>query len=507
MKRKKVSQAGPPRVALYLRVSSGQQAKNDLSVPDQRRMLQGYCAQHGWEVVSEFVDSRSARDDNRPAFQRMIEEVECGKAGFDIILVHSFSRFYRDGIEGELKIRSLMKRGVHIESATQEADTITRRIIMMMDEHQSAETSKHVTRTQRENARQGFWNGGFAPYGYRSVEAARRGATIKKKLDIEPEEEAVVRLVFDLFLEGDGESGPLGVKSATDWLNTHGYRVRSGKLWGNNVVHRILTDTTVKGTFIHGKKSGGETIEVDVPAIIPAKTFDEVQGRLRERNPKKTPPRVVTGPILLTGLATCGLCGEGMLLRTGKNGQYRYYTCGGQVRKGKTACPGLSVPMAPVDELVIDQVISQLFKRDRMKALLAGLFARQTARDEERAGHLGRIRETLTEKENRLRRLYDAIEAGAVGLGDPTLKERIARLCEERDLAQIAVDRAAAELNPAARVTEEKLSSFIELMATNLRTGSIEFRRAYLRSIIDEVQIHTDKINIIGRKNQLERAA
>jgi DNA invertase Pin-like site-specific DNA recombinase len=86
---------------------------------------------------------------------------------------------------------------------------------MMMDEHRSAETSKHVTRIQRENARQGFWNGGFAPYGYRSIEAKRRGATIKKKLDIDPEEEAVVRLVFDLVLKGNGESGPLGVKATT----------------------------------------------------------------------------------------------------------------------------------------------------------------------------------------------------------------------------------------------------------------------------------------------------
>jgi DNA invertase Pin-like site-specific DNA recombinase len=68
--------------------------------------------------VSEFVDSRSARDDNRPAFQQMIEEVESGRAAFDIILTHSFSRFYRDGIEGEFKIRSLMKRGVELLSAT-----------------------------------------------------------------------------------------------------------------------------------------------------------------------------------------------------------------------------------------------------------------------------------------------------------------------------------------------------------------------------------------------------
>jgi hypothetical protein len=91
------------------------------------------------------------------------------------------------------------------------------------------------------------------------------------------------------------------------------------------------------------------------------------------------------------------------------------------------------------------------------------------------------------------------IRDSASVVADPTLKERITRLCEEREMAQVAADRAAAELNPAARVTEEKLSSFIKLMETNLRTGSIEFRRAYLRSVIDEIQVHPDIINIIER--------
>ena len=41
------------RAALYLRVSTGRQADNDLSIPDQRRQASGYCTPHGWEIVAD----------------------------------------------------------------------------------------------------------------------------------------------------------------------------------------------------------------------------------------------------------------------------------------------------------------------------------------------------------------------------------------------------------------------------------------------------------------------
>jgi site-specific DNA recombinase len=64
----------PVRAALYLRVSTGRQADNDLSIPDQRRQAKGYCASRGWEIVTEYVEPGvSATDDRRPEFQRMID--------------------------------------------------------------------------------------------------------------------------------------------------------------------------------------------------------------------------------------------------------------------------------------------------------------------------------------------------------------------------------------------------------------------------------------------------
>ena len=62
------------------------------------------------------------------------------------------------------------------------------------------------------------------PFGYRTVEAEKRGQKIKKRLEIDEREAATVRQIFKLFLEGDGTKGPMGIKDITSWLNRNGFR-------------------------------------------------------------------------------------------------------------------------------------------------------------------------------------------------------------------------------------------------------------------------------------------
>src|SRR5207244_245513 len=96
----------PVRAALYLRVSTGRQAHNDLSIPDQRREAKGYCASRRWEIVADYVEpGASATDDRRPEFQRMIDAATTKPPAFDVILVHSFSRFFRDQFQLEFYVR------------------------------------------------------------------------------------------------------------------------------------------------------------------------------------------------------------------------------------------------------------------------------------------------------------------------------------------------------------------------------------------------------------------
>jgi site-specific DNA recombinase len=356
------------RAALYMRVSTGRQAEHDLSIPDQRSQLKSWCRANGHTVIAEFVEAgASAGDDRRPAFQQMIERACDGEHAFDIIVVHSYSRFFREAFEQEFYLRKLAKHGVRVVSITQPVGDETepvhammRKVIALFDEYQSKENAKHVIRSMKENARQGFWNGATPPLGYRLIEAEKRGAKIKKKLEVDPVEAEMVRLIFKLYLLGDGSSGALGVKEIVKWLNARGYRTRRGNTFGVGQLHKLLTNTVYIGRWkfnqasskTRKRKADEEVVEIPVPAIIELDTFEQVQRQLHARSPKRQAARVTTGPILLTGLAVCATCRGGMMLRTGtsKGGRvYRYYTCSNCATKGKTACKGRSIPMGKLD--------------------------------------------------------------------------------------------------------------------------------------------------------------
>ena len=127
--------------------------------------------------------------------------------------------------------------------------------------------------------------------------------------------------------------------------------------------NKLLTNTVYIGRWKFNqtssktgeRKPDEEVVEIPVPAIISPGVFEHVQRQLHARNPKVSPPRVTTGPILLTGLAVCASCGGAMTLRTGtsKSGRiYRYYTCSSSAVHGKTVCRGRSVAMDKLDTLI-----------------------------------------------------------------------------------------------------------------------------------------------------------
>ena len=507
------------RAALYLRVSTGRQAEADLSIPDQRRQALAFCAARGWEVAIEFVEpGASGMDDRRPEFQRMLDMALTEAPPFSVVVVHSFSRFARDHFALEFQVRRLRKHGVRLVSITQDLgedpmSVMVRQVFALFDEYQSKENAKHTLRAMQENARQGFWNGSKAPYGYAVMATEQRGSRTKKRLAIDPVEAEVVRLMFKLFREGDGTSGPMGVKAVTSWLNSHGYRTRLGARWGKGALHQILTRPTYRGDHRFNRKVGktreakpeADQVAVAVDPIIDAATFDAVQTMLRARNPRVLPPRVVTGPILLTGIATCASCRGGMTLRTGKTGRYRYYACSTCARQGKSACKGRSIPMDKLDRLVTDRLADRLLTPERVGDLLAALLQRQSAKDEDHVVRLTAIKAKLTDAESRLARLYAAIESGVADPTDKTLKDRVATVKTERDIAQTAHDRALAETSPRARITPDMIAASVEVMRNNILTGDTPFRRAYIRSVIDQVEVDDAEIRIVGRRSVLER--
>ncbi len=509
------------RAALYLRVSTTRQAEVDLSIPDQRLQTQAYCERQGWQVVADYVEpGASAMDDQRPEFQRMIERASDDDRPFDVIVVHSFSRFFRDAFGLEMYIRRLAKHGVRLVSITQElgddpSQVMMRQVIALFDEYQSEINGWHVLRAMKENARQGFYNGSRVPLGYTVEDIEKRGHRTKKRLAIDPVEAETVRLIFQLYLEGDAASGPLGVKEVAKALNARGIRTRLGARFGVGPVHVILTNPLYVGEWRFNRrhaKTGREkpiteVIAVEVPPIIERETFDKVRRSLKARNPRSMPPRFTTGPILLTGLAYCASCSCAMTLRTGtsKTGRvYRYYSCSAAARMGKTACKGRSIPMDRLDQLVTSQIADYLLVPDRVADLLAEIVNRRAMAGGEVRDRIDQLSREASTAEDKLRRLYALVEDGVTDL-DEVLKVRLADIKADRDRARSALDRIKGQ-SPAARIDRAKIERFGSLMRRNITTGDVPFRKAYLRSFIDAVEVDDRVIRIHGSKSTLEQA-
>lgn len=499
------------RAVLYLRVSTTKQAEKDLSIPDQRRQAEAYCMRKGWEVVGEYLEpGASATDDKRPAFQSMIDD---SASAFDVVVVHSFSRFFRDAYQFEFYRRKLARNAVEIASLTQELgtdpmDDMVRQILNLFDEYQSKENGKHVLRAMKENTRQGFWNGARPPYGYRTVSVEVRGDTTKKKLKIDPNEAEIVKQIFSLQAQGSG------VRAIADLLNSKGLRYRNGRLFNSSLTHQVLTRTAYKGTHHFNKthckskkpKPQDEWVALETAVIIDPESFDQAQKRLKARRPSNTPPRVVNGPTLLTGVAKCGTCGGGMTLRTGKGGRYRYYTCNTRVTEGKTACTGRNIPMGKLDDLILQQLETRLFQKDRIGAILHELISRTTQKRDTLHTEEKGLRQELRKIEEKIDRLYDAVSEGLIGDKDG-FRRNLSKLEQQRDelLRQASSMKRRRDM-PINALTPKSIEKFTKAAKEKLRNPDSSFRKQYLRLFVDRVDVLDEEIRISGPKSALASA-
>jgi site-specific DNA recombinase len=505
------------RVIVYARVSTTRQADHDLSIPDQLAHAERYCAERGHVIVARYVDAgASARDDNRPEFQRMLADIRSGPVAGDLLLVHSFSRFFRDTFGSAFYGRELEKFGVRLISATQEvgedsSGALIRNVLSAFDEYSSLETAKHVSRSMLENARRGFWNGSKPPFGYHTVVVERHGNKDKKKLAIEPGEAEIVRLAFHLYLHGDGRSGPMGVKSVTTHLNTKGFR-NAGELFRLQFVHLMLRRSTYIGIHYFNRRDSrtlkpkprAEWVAVPVPRIVEDEVFHAVQAQLDVRHPKLTPPRIVNSEILLTGIARCATCGAPMRTRTGKGGRYWYYACSRKADAGASACGGVATPMQELDDIVTDAICERILEPKRLQAMVGSLIARNARHHdlerEQLRGLFAKQRDLLQQVSN----LVDVMEQGGLDAMRP-VQDRLAKRQEELDQLNglITFKRRAME-NPIADVSPQKVAAFsAALRARLLDQGNPTLRRAYLRLLLDKVVVGRKSIRISGPKAAL----
>ncbi|WP_421368118.1 recombinase family protein [Agrobacterium tumefaciens] len=155
------------RVAIYSRVSSDDSVDSNLSLPNQEELGFQHCEKNHWKVVAVYrEEGKSAKTDDRPKFLQMIEDALSEPRPFEVILVHSTSRFARNVEHYFQYKRQLHAQGIELISLTQTFARDTGGFLAEMttsgfDEYHSRRTSADVTRSMTAMAKAGYYPGGY----------------------------------------------------------------------------------------------------------------------------------------------------------------------------------------------------------------------------------------------------------------------------------------------------------------------------------------------------------
>ncbi len=300
----------------YLRVSTDEQVEG-FSLGFQEERINAYAKSQDYLLLEIYQDNGySAKDLNRPAIKRLLEDAKKGK--FKIILVYRLDRLTRRLKDLSDIVEILEKQGVKFQSVTESFETKTASGRLMMNVFGGfAQFEREVTLERihlgiKRRFEKGMWLTS-PPYGYNM----RKG-----NLAINKEESFVVQKIYKMYLKED-----YGLVTLARKLNDEGYRNRRNKKWRSCSLYRILTHKVYCGYTIWKNK---ERKGLHQP-IIDEITFELVKKALKER--RNFTARRLSTPHILTGLINCKKCGSSMFIQRpgGEKRNYRYYVCGNRV--------------------------------------------------------------------------------------------------------------------------------------------------------------------------------
>lgn len=262
------------KVAIYIRVSSLDQAREGYSLAAQERTLKKYCSDKNYSVYKLYADEGISGKDmvHRPAIQELIQDA--GEKKFDVILFWALSRFTRSVSDLYQTVYKLNQLNIDLVSYTEAFDTSTpfgRAIVGILGVFAQLErelTSERVSFALDEKFKQNK----YAP-------AFLQGYTSKNdELKIVKREADCVKLCFESYLETHNLSETARI------LNSAGYKGKRGKDFSANSVKVMLRNKTYAGYIkFNGKEKFGSH-----EGIISADVFEKAQKILTQKyNPRK----------------------------------------------------------------------------------------------------------------------------------------------------------------------------------------------------------------------------
>lgn len=369
--------------AIYIRLSreDGDKEESD-SVGNQKKLLTDYVnGQNELVLYDVYVDDGfTGTNFNRPAFKRMLKDIKAGKV--NCVIVKDLSRFGRDYIDtGRYLERDFPEMGVRFISVTDNIDSMKQAYDMLLpiknifNEQYARDISKKVQTAVKTKQKAGEFIGAFTSYGY------KKSPVDKNKLVIDEYSADVVRRIFSLYIQGYGKQkiakllNEEGILCPSEYkramgLNYHNpNRLESTTYWSYSTINSILHREMYVGNMVQGtkhqrmrskqKKMAKEDwiiVEDTHEPIIDKETWEKAQSLLHKRTRELD---LETNKNIFAGFVKCGDCGRAMAKnmwrRADGSKTYSLY-CGTYKRNGKQYCTPHTLPMAVLEQIVLEDL-------------------------------------------------------------------------------------------------------------------------------------------------------
>ena len=503
---------------IYTRVSTSIQV-DGYSLDAQKDKLRKYADFQDMEIAGEYSDEGVSGKNiiGRPEFQRMMQDIEDGKDDVSFVLVFKLSRFGRNAADVLSSLQKMQDFDVNlicVEDGIDSSKDAGKLMISVLSA--VAEIERENIRTQtmagrEQKAREGKWNGGFAPYGYKLEDG---------ELKIAEDEVEIIRIIFDRHVNM-GE-GPVTIAR---YLNDHGYKK---KLRQNNTipgfsesfVKKVLANPVYAGKIAYGRrkteKKPGTHNEMHIVAqddypvyegMHEAIISEEMWNIVEERRKKKSSiraPKTNRHVAILSGILKCPCCGKGMYSNTSKphgkdNRERNYYYCKCNAQETGHKCDFRTNIESRKFEKEVEYVITNLVKNplfaDAIKTKIG-----ENIDTKELDKKLKTLKEKLHQAETTKTRIEKQMDE--LPYDDPIYDRKISDLqkrCDKQYDAMLETEKAIEEVKlQLVNIREKRLSQesiYNVLLAFDDLYDSFEpmEKKLFFRSFLEKIEIFPQK--------------
>ena len=383
------------KVYIYTRVSTAMQI-DGYSLDAQKARMKAYADFNDYQIVGEYEDAgKSGKSiEGRASFCRMMEDIKSGKDGVAYVLVFKLSRFGRNAADVLSTLQVMQDFGVNLIcvedgiDSSKDAGKLMISVLSAVAEIERENIRVQTMEGRIQKAREGRWNGGFAPYGYRLVDGV---------LQINEDEAPAIRTIFEQYVNTD-----TGANGLSKYLETHGFQKLARQngtspLFSATLIRAILKNPVYCGKIAFGRRKlekihGTRNEYHQVPqenyllvdglheGIVSEELWNAAQVKLLAQSKRYEPVnRSKTEQAhLLSALVKCPVCGAGMYsnkcTKRKKDGtpykSFSYYSCKHRkMQRGQKCDFNKQIQEEVLDNAVVE-VIIKLVSNPKFAAMM-----------------------------------------------------------------------------------------------------------------------------------------